>query len=46
LERIIRGGLENHYDTTQALFETYGTPAYAPPRRAVVSKNMSRRRDR
>lgn len=46
LERIIRGGLAHHYDATRALFDTYGTPAYAPPRRAVVAKNMSRKRDR
>jgi 3-hydroxybutyryl-CoA dehydrogenase len=44
LERIIRGGLAHHYDATRALFDTYGTPAYAPPRRAVVAKNMSRKR--
>jgi 3-hydroxybutyryl-CoA dehydrogenase len=38
IERIERGGLTHHYDVTQALFETYGTPAYAPARRAVVAK--------
>ena len=42
LERIFRGGMARHYDVTQALFETYGTPAYAPPRRAIVAKNLDR----
>jgi 3-hydroxybutyryl-CoA dehydrogenase len=41
LERIFRGGMARHYDVTHALFETYGTPAYAPPRRAIVAKNAS-----
>jgi 3-hydroxybutyryl-CoA dehydrogenase len=39
LERIFRGGMARHYHVTHALFETYGTPAYAPPRRAIVAKN-------
>ncbi|HEU4377362.1 MAG TPA: 3-hydroxyacyl-CoA dehydrogenase family protein [Hyphomicrobiaceae bacterium] len=43
IERVERGGLANHYDVTAALFEVYGTPAYAPARRAVVAKQ---RRDR
>ncbi len=38
IERLERGGLENHYDVTQALFETFGTPGYAPARRAIVAK--------
>ena len=38
IERVMRGGLEHHYDVTKALFEIYGTPAYAPARRAVVAK--------
>lgn len=42
LERIFRGGMARHYEVTQALFETYGTPAYAPPRRAIVAKNSER----
>jgi 3-hydroxybutyryl-CoA dehydrogenase len=47
LERIFRGGMARHYDVTQGLFETYGTPAYAPPRRAIVAKNIDNRsRDR
>ena len=43
IARLERGGLASHYDVTQALFEVYGTPAYAPARRAVVAKQ---RRDR
>jgi 3-hydroxybutyryl-CoA dehydrogenase len=43
IERVVRGGLAAHHDITRALFETYGTAAYAPARRAVVS---ARRRDR
>jgi len=42
IERVLRGGLANHYDVTQALFETYGTPGFAPARRAVVA---ARRRE-
>jgi 3-hydroxybutyryl-CoA dehydrogenase len=43
IERIVRGGLVHHCDVTSALFETYGTPAYAPPRMALAAK---RRGDR
>ncbi len=43
IERVERGGLAHHYDVTAALFDVYGTPAYAPARRAVVAKQ---RRDR
>jgi 3-hydroxybutyryl-CoA dehydrogenase len=43
LERIFRGGMARHYDVTRALFETYGTPSYAPPRRAIVAHHRSRR---
>jgi len=32
IERVIRGGLANHYTRTKALFEAYGTSCYAPPR--------------
>ncbi len=42
IERVERGGLAHHHDVSRALFETYGTPAYAPARRAVVAV---RRRD-
>jgi 3-hydroxybutyryl-CoA dehydrogenase len=37
VERVFRGGLANYYRVSQALFEAYGTPAYAPPRRAAVA---------
>lgn len=37
IERVERGGLARHYDITRALFETYGTPGFAPARRAVVA---------
>jgi len=43
IERVERGGLARHYDVTRALFETYGTPGFAPARRAVVAAT---RRDR
>lgn len=42
IERLVRGGLVYHHDVTRALFETYGTPGYAPARRAVVA---AQRRD-
>lgn len=38
IERAERGGLARHYDITQALFETYGTPGFAPARRSVVAR--------
>lgn len=38
LERVERGDLARHYDVTQALFEVYATPAYAPARRARVAR--------
>jgi 3-hydroxybutyryl-CoA dehydrogenase len=41
IERLERGGLAHHYDITQALFETCGTPSYAPARRAVVAKQRA-----
>jgi 3-hydroxybutyryl-CoA dehydrogenase len=37
IERVMRGGIVNHYRISRALFEAYGTPAYAPPRRASVA---------
>jgi 3-hydroxybutyryl-CoA dehydrogenase len=43
IERVFRGGMARHYDVTHALFETYGSPSYAPPRRAVVAKSLERR---
>lgn len=42
IERVVRGGLARHHDVTRALFEVYGTPAYAPARRAVVAKQRAR----
>jgi len=42
IERVERGGLANHYDVTAALFEVYGTAAYAPARRAVVAKQRAK----
>ena len=38
IERLEQGGLAHHFDVTKALFEVYGTPAYAPGRRATVAK--------
>jgi 3-hydroxybutyryl-CoA dehydrogenase len=37
VERVERGGLAYHHAVTKTLFETYGTPGYAPARRAVVA---------
>jgi 3-hydroxybutyryl-CoA dehydrogenase len=37
IERVVRGGLAHHYDVTRALFETYGTAAFAPAPRAVAA---------
>jgi 3-hydroxybutyryl-CoA dehydrogenase len=33
IERLERGGLAHHYDVSKALFDSYGTRAYAPARR-------------
>ncbi len=38
IERVARGGLGHHHDVCAALFQIFGTPAYAPARRAVVAK--------
>ena len=38
IERMERGGLAYHFDVTKALFDVYGTPAFAPGRRATVAK--------
>ncbi len=38
IERVERGGLAHHYDVTKALLDVFATPAYAPPRRAIVAK--------
>lgn len=37
IERVARGGLDQHYLLSRALFDAYGTPAYAPARRAAVA---------
>ena len=37
IERVVRGGLIEHHDVTRALFQTYGTSAYAPARHSVVA---------
>jgi 3-hydroxybutyryl-CoA dehydrogenase len=37
IERVMRGGLADHFAVTSALFETYGTSAYAPARQAVIA---------
>lgn len=44
IERVERGGLARHHDITQALFETYGTPGFAPARRAVVAHQRDQQR--
>ena len=36
-----RTGLAEHYDVTQALYESLGDPAYAPARRARVAKQRN-----
>jgi 3-hydroxybutyryl-CoA dehydrogenase len=38
IELLERTGLAHHCDVTQALFEAYGDPAYAPARRARVAR--------
>ena len=38
IERVERGGLARHCDVTRALFEIFGTPDYAPARRAAVAR--------
>ena len=43
IERVTRGGLATHGDITRALFDVYGTPAYAPARRAVVAATRRNR---
>lgn len=41
IERVIRGGLQHHHARTKALFDTFGTPSYAPPRRAIVAHHRT-----
>lgn len=37
IERVVRGGLAHHHAACAALFEAFGTPAYAPARRSAVA---------
>jgi 3-hydroxybutyryl-CoA dehydrogenase len=37
IERVVRGGLAHHHEISRALFEIYGTPGYAPARRAAIA---------
>lgn len=37
IERVLRGGLFDYYKVSKALFDAYGTSAFAPPRRAAVA---------
>ncbi len=43
IERVERGGLAYHCDVSKALLEVYGTPGYAPARRAVVARQRGDR---
>jgi 3-hydroxybutyryl-CoA dehydrogenase len=43
IERVLRGALAHHHDVSKALFEVYGTPGFAPARRAVVAKPRAER---
>jgi 3-hydroxybutyryl-CoA dehydrogenase len=43
IERVTRGGLAYHYQVTNALFETFGASAYAPPRRALAAARRKTR---
>lgn len=45
IEHTIAGGLAHHCEVTRALFEVYGTPGYAPARRAVVAMQRSENKD-
>jgi 3-hydroxybutyryl-CoA dehydrogenase len=38
IERVERGSLARHHDVTRALFDAFGTSAYAPAPRALVAK--------
>jgi 3-hydroxybutyryl-CoA dehydrogenase len=42
IELLERTGLVHHYDVTEALFEAYGDPAYAPARRARVARQREK----
>ena len=42
IQLLERTGLAHHFDVTQALYEAYGDPAYAPARRARVAKQRQK----
>lgn len=44
IERVIGGGLADHYLISRALFEASGLAAYIPARRAAVAYERSKRR--
>lgn len=37
IERVVRGGLANHYTLSKSLFDAFGSPAYVPPRQSVAA---------
>jgi 3-hydroxybutyryl-CoA dehydrogenase len=43
IERVMRGGLVEHFDITSALFETYGAAGFAPARQSVIAARRARR---
>lgn len=43
IERVVGGGLADHYRICRGLFEVFGTAAYAPARVAVVAAGRSER---
>jgi 3-hydroxybutyryl-CoA dehydrogenase len=43
IERLLRGGLHHHHEASAALFEAFGTPGYAPARRAAVAARRKAR---
>ena len=43
VDRLIRGGLHHHHEASAALFAAFGTPGYAPARRAVVAARRKAR---
>jgi 3-hydroxybutyryl-CoA dehydrogenase len=41
IERVVRGGLAPYYRVSKELFDAFGTPAFAPPRRARIAFKQS-----
>lgn len=37
IERVVRGGLASYYQVSKDLFDAFGAPAFAPPRRARIA---------